>query len=72
MNLNRRWLEWRRRSKLRALTDDSGVSTIEYTMVLGFMSAIAIYTTVSIISTLNNWVAWLVVRMAIFLTGFPG
>ena len=72
MNCNRRWLESRPRSELRLLADDAGVSTIEYTLVLGFMGAISIYATVSIISALNNWVAWLVVRMAIFLTGFPG
>lgn len=52
--------------------DERGVSTIEYTMVLGFMSAISIYATFWLISILKNMVAVLAIKMAIFLTGFPG
>jgi hypothetical protein len=48
-----------------------GVTTIEYTMVLGFMSSISIYATIWLISVLKNVVAVLVIKMAIFLTGFP-
>ena len=51
--------------------DERGVSTIEYTMVLGFMSAISIYATISLINILKNMVAVLTIKMAIFLTGFP-
>ncbi|GMR23557.1 MAG: hypothetical protein BMS9Abin37_1998 [Acidobacteriota bacterium] len=51
--------------------DERGVSTIEYTMVLGFMSVISIYATIWLINVLKNMVAVLAVKMAIFLTGFP-
>ena len=51
--------------------DERGVTTIEYTMVLGFMSAISIYATIWLINVLKNTVAVLASKMAIFLTGFP-
>ena len=51
--------------------DERGVTTIEYTMVLGFMSSISIYVTIWLISVLKNTVAVLAIKMAIFLTGFP-
>ena len=51
--------------------DERGVSTIEYTMVLGFMSVISIYATIWLINVLKNMVAVLAIKMAIFLTGFP-
>jgi len=51
--------------------DERGVSTIEYTMVLGFMSVISIYATIWLINVLKNTVAVLAIKMAIFLTGFP-
>lgn len=53
------------------LTDERGVTTIEYTMVVGFMSTIAIYATIWLIGVLKNTVAVLAIKMAIFLTGFP-
>ena len=51
--------------------DERGASTIEYTMVLGFMSVISIYATIGLINVLKSAVAVLVIKMAIFLTGFP-
>lgn len=51
--------------------NERGVSTIEYTMVLGFMSVISIYATIWLINVLKNMVAVLAIKMAIFLTGFP-
>jgi Flp pilus assembly pilin Flp len=51
--------------------DERGVTTIEYTLVLGFMSSISIYATIWLISVLKNTVAVLAIKMAIFLTGFP-
>lgn len=58
-----------RRARYR--DDERGVTTIEYTMVLGFMSTISIYATIWLISVLKNTVAVLAIKMAIFLTGFP-
>jgi Flp pilus assembly pilin Flp len=58
--------------KLRALSDESGATTIEYTLVLAFISAIAIYATISLISVLLNRVAVLAVNIAMYLTGGPG
>jgi len=52
--------------------DERGVTTIEYTLVLGFMSVISIYATNLLINVLMDWVAVLVIKMAIFLTGVPG
>ena len=40
-------------------------------MVLGFMSVISIYVTISLVNVLKNTVAVLTIKMAIFLTGFP-
>ena len=51
--------------------DERGVGTIEYTMVLGFMSVISIYATIGLINVLKSAIAVLVIKMAIFLTGFP-
>ena len=51
--------------------DERGVTTIEYTMVLGFMSAISIYATIWLINVLKNTVAVLTIKMAIFVTEFP-
>jgi len=50
---------------------ERGATTIEYTMMLGFMSVISIYATISLISVLENTVAVLIIKIAIFLTGFP-
>ncbi len=55
----------------RTVDDERGVTTIEYTMVLGFMSVISIYVTISLVNVLKNTVAVLTIKMAIFLTGFP-
>ncbi len=57
--------------KLR-LSDESGATTIEYTLVLAFISSIAIYATISLISVLLNRVAVLAVNIAMYLTGGPG
>jgi Flp pilus assembly pilin Flp len=57
--------------KLR-LSEESGATTIEYTLVLAFISSIAIYATISLISVLLNRVAVLVVNIAMYLTGGPG
>jgi len=59
------------RKRAPYLDDERGVSTIEYTMVLGFMSVISIYATIWLISILKNMVAVLAIKMAIFLTGVP-
>lgn len=57
---------------LKALSDESGATTIEYTLVLAFVASISIYTTISLISILLNRVAVLVVNIAMYLTGGPG
>ena len=57
--------------RVRTFDDERGVTTIEYTMVLGFMSVISIYATISLVGVLKNTVAVLTIKMAIFLTGFP-
>jgi Flp pilus assembly pilin Flp len=59
----------KRRAFLRA--GESGATTIEYTMVLGFMASICIFATISLISVLLNRVAVLAVNIAMFLTGIP-
>jgi len=56
----------------RALSDESGATTIEYTLVLAFVASISIYATISLISVLLNRVAVLVVNIALYLTGGPG
>lgn len=58
-----------RRDLLRA--DESGATTIEYTMVLGFIASICIFATISLIRVLLNGVAVLVVNIAMYLTGIP-
>ena len=71
MNMRANTLEARGHHRVRRLDDERGVTTIEYTMVVGFMSAISIYATIWLISVLKNTVAVLAIKMAIFLTGFP-
>jgi len=56
----------------KALSDESGATTIEYTLVLAFVSSISIFATISLISVLLNRVAVLVVNIAMYLTGGPG
>jgi Flp pilus assembly pilin Flp len=56
----------------RALSDESGATTIEYTLVLAFISSISIFATIWLISVLLNRVAVLVVNIAMYLTGGPG
>jgi Flp pilus assembly pilin Flp len=58
--------------KRRILSDESGATTIEYTLVLAFVASISIYITISLISVLLNRVAVLVVNIAMYLTGGPG
>ena len=58
-------------SSTHLLGGEEGATTIEYTMVLGFMSVISIYAAIWLITVLQNTVAVLVIKMAIFLTGFP-
>jgi Flp pilus assembly pilin Flp len=58
--------------KLKPLADESGATTIEYTLVLAFVASISIYATISLISILLNRVAVLVVNIAMYLTGGPG
>jgi len=57
---------------LKALSDESGATTIEYTLVLAFVASISIFATISLISVLLNRVAVLVVNIAMYLTGGPG
>jgi Flp pilus assembly pilin Flp len=56
----------------RWLAGEEGATTIEYTMVLGFMATISIFVTLSLIRVLLSEVSALVVNIAIFLTGVPG
>ncbi len=58
--------------KRRIVSDESGATTIEYTLVLAFIASISIYATISLISVLLNRVAVLVVNIAMYLTGGPG
>ena len=58
--------------KRKSLSDESGATTIEYTLVLAFISSISIFATLWLISTLLNRVAALVVNIAMYLTGGPG
>jgi Flp pilus assembly pilin Flp len=60
------------RMERKILSDESGATTIEYTLVLAFIASISIYTTISLISVLLNRVAVLVVNIAMYLTGGPG
>jgi Flp pilus assembly pilin Flp len=58
--------------KRKSLSDESGATTIEYTLVLAFISSISIFATLWLISVLLNRVAALVVNIAMYLTGGPG
>ena len=58
-------------SSRRALNDETGATTIEYTMVLAFMATISIFVTISLIGVMKNVVAVLTIKIAIFLTSFP-
>jgi Flp pilus assembly pilin Flp len=53
------------------VSGESGATTIEYTLVLAFVSSISIFATISLISVLLNRVAVLVVNIALYLTGGP-
>jgi Flp pilus assembly pilin Flp len=55
-----------------ALSGESGATTIEYTLVLAFVSTISIFATLWLIQVLLNRVAVLVVNIATYLTGGPG
>jgi len=57
---------------VKTLSDESGATTIEYTLVLAFVASISIFATISLISVLLNRVAVLVVNIAMYLTGGPG
>ena len=46
---------------------EEGATTIEYTMVLGFMCVISIWATISLIGVLRNMVAVLAIKMAVLL-----
>lgn len=56
----------------RDLSSESGATTIEYTLVLAFISSISIFATIWLITVLLNRVAVLAVNIAMFLTGGPG
>ena len=58
--------------KRKILSDESGATTIEYTLVLAFVASISIFATISLISVLLNRIAVLVVNIALYLTGGPG
>lgn len=58
-------------TSVRLLGNECGATTIEYTLVLAFMSIISIYAAIMLITVMRNTVAVLVIKMAIFLTGFP-
>lgn len=47
---------------------EDGVTTIEYTLVLGFMAAISIFVTLSLIGVLRNFVATIAIKIALFVT----
>jgi Flp pilus assembly pilin Flp len=58
--------------RMALLDDETGATTIEYTLVLAFISSISIFATIYLISVLLGRVAVLVVNIAVFLTGVPG
>ncbi len=58
--------------RVNPVSDQSGATTIEYTLVLAFVSSISIFATLWLISVLLNRVAVLVVNVAMYLTGGPG
>jgi hypothetical protein len=51
--------------------DESGATTIEYTLVLAFISSICIFATIALVKVLLDRVAVLAVNIAMFLTGVP-
>lgn len=53
------------------LDEEAGVTTIEYTLVVAFMASISIFSTIWLIGVLENTVAVLAIKIALFLTGFP-
>jgi Flp pilus assembly pilin Flp len=53
------------------LRDESGATTIEYTLVLSFISSICIFATIALVKVLLDRVAVLAVNIAMFLTGVP-
>ncbi len=55
----------------KPLRDERGVTTIEYMMVVGFMSSISIFAAIWLIGVLRNMVAILAIKISIYLTGFP-
>ncbi len=55
----------------RALSDESGATSIEYMLVFALVSALSIYITHRLIRVLLDSVAVLIVNMATYLTGGP-
>ena len=55
----------------RALSDESGATSIEYILVFALVCALSIYITHRLIRVLLDSVAVLVVNMATYLTGGP-
>lgn len=53
------------------LVSEAGVTTIEYLLVVAFMASISIFATIWLVSVLENMVALLAIKVALFLTGFP-
>lgn len=58
--------------RVNPVSGEEGATTIEYTLVLAFVSSISIFATLWLISVLLNRVAVLVVNIAMYLTGGPG
>lgn len=53
------------------LASEAGATTIEYVLVLSFMASISIFATIWLVAVLQNTVALLAIKIALFLTGFP-
>ena len=53
------------------LRDETGATTIEYTMLFGFMGMISVLATTWLINVLRDMLAVLTVNIALFLTGVP-
>lgn len=53
------------------LASEAGATTIEYVLVLSFMASISIFATIWLVAVLENMVAVLAIKIALFLTGFP-
>jgi Flp pilus assembly pilin Flp len=51
--------------------EEAGATTIEYVLVVAFMASISIFATIWLIDVLENMVALLAIKVALFLTGFP-